>query len=1047
MRQVDVLAPLLVACLLVVRPVRLDAERLPFKLYSIQDGLPGVWISHIIQDSRGFLWLSTWDGLSRFDGARFVNFGKDDGLPVQHVNALLETRRGVYWVGTNGGGVCRFNPLATARSAGPSAEPLCLIYRTGATVNSNRVNALYEDRAGGVWAGTDDGIFYLAPNDERASFERVELGWAFETQLNGVAFLEDREGSLWIATGRGLLRRLPSGASVHYLVAPQGGRDSIYALLEDHDSNLWVGHYSAGLIILRPDPIAAIAPTQRNVTVDLRQNKPIQSREGGVALPTRPGEWARYTRADGLADDQVSGLRETPDGRIWISAPQGLTAFDGRRFRAYPASALGGHRLRQVASDRQGNLWITTTASGLLKLPQTGFVTYDRVDGVEGHEIRAIYEGPAGAIYVVSHPWWINRFDGARFTAVTPTALASGAPAYASAGGLLDSTGRWWFSSSAGLLRFPPVVRFEQLGDARPASIYGRHSGLSADAIYRAFEDSHGDMWIATGEGLVTRWSRSGERFESFLLPTAGGDRLPSAFGQDESGALWIGFADGRVMRWRAGRFETVDPPDEAVGEFITDFFTDHRGRLWIASGGAGVWRVDEPDAAAPTFRAYTIADGISSNNIRCITEDGWGRMYLGTSRGVDRLEPESGRLRHYTTADGLAGEYVIAALRDRQGRLWFGTMAGLSRLDPQPDSPDLPPLVLITGLRVNGAPYPISALGEQQLRLPALEPDSSHLEIAFASPSSEMGRTLRFQVTLEGASGGWDAPSFQRQRDYARLAAGDYRFLVRAVTDSGLTSAEPASVQFVVLPFWWQRGSVQLAALGMVALAAFAFYRLRVTRLVEAERLRARIATDLHDDVGANLSKIAMLSDTVQREVRDMPDTPKSRLSSIGALARESIDGMADIVWAVDPRRARFADLTQRIRLFADELLAAANIDLVVDIAPGPRDAPLDAHHKHEILLIAKEALTNVVRHAACSRVILRLRAEDGWFVLEIEDDGRGFDNMPRASTGGRGLISMQRRASALAGRVDITSGPNGGTMVRLRVPSTPRRRRRARA
>jgi ligand-binding sensor domain-containing protein/signal transduction histidine kinase len=1046
MPQVDRLAWLFILCLLAASPATLYAERLPLKAYSIEDGLPGALISHIVQDSRGFLWLSTWDGLSRFDGARFVNYGKDDGLPVQHVNGLIETRSGEYWVATNGGGVCRFDPAARVRpQPGAAAASLCRVYTTGETVNSNRVNTLYEDRGGRIWAGTDDGLFRLEPADAQASFQRYEPESVLGIRPGGTRFLEDREGSLWIACGQGLLRVLPSGAAVLYTISPQGDRDQIAALLEDEAGRLWVAHLRAGLLVFRPESITAFASAPRAATVDLRRLKRVRSTRDSVALPTVVGEVAWYTRSDGLADTYVSALQAMPDGRIWMATPGGLTRFDGRRFHVYPTSrALGDHVPRQLGLDRDGNLWIATRASGLLKLPQHGFTTYDRAAGIEGHGIHAIYEDRAGDLYAIGYPWSINRFDGERFAGVTPTALSSGLPAYASPGGLLDSSGHWWFLSTFGLVQFGKLARFDQLGHARPIAIHGRADGLASDSIYRAFEDDRGDLWIATVPGSVNRWIRASGRFESYALPTAGGDRYLTAFAQDRTRALWVGFADGTVMRFREGRFVAVAAPREAAGGFITDFYSDHQGRLWMSTSGAGVWRIDDPTASTPAFRRYGRAEGLSSNNVRCITEDAWGRIYVGTSRGVTRLDPESSAMRHYTTADGLAGDYVMTALRDRYGRLWFGSMTGLSRFDPRDDVADTPPLTLITGLRIAGTPQPMSELGEAHLSLPALDPASNQLEIEYAAPLSEMGRALRFEVMLEGADRAWSEPSRDRRRHYARLGAGEYRFLVRGVTDSGVASVAAASVSFVVLPHWWQRGWVQLTGLSLVALAAYAFQRLRMLRLVEAERLRAHIATDLHDDVGANLSKIAMLSDTVAREAQDLSAAPRSRLSSIGALARESIDGMSDIVWAIDPKRDRFVDLAQRIRHFAEELLEAAGIDLVVDIVHEPSATALDAHSKREILLIAKEALTNAVRHAQCSRVSLELRLAAGWLVLEIADDGCGFEAPSPRSSGGRGLASMRRRAEALGGRVDIRSRAAGGTAVRLHVPSNPRERRR---
>ena len=198
---------------------------------------------------------------------------------------------------------------------------------------------------------------------------------------------------------------------------------------------------------------------------------------------------------------------------------------------------------------------------------------------------------------------------------------------------------------------------------------------------------------------------------------------------------------------------------------------------MWAARDRAGVSRIDTPDAERPTFVAYTTAQGLSSNAARAVVEDTWGRIYVGTGRGIDRIDPASGQIRHYTSADGVPTG-ALAAVRDRHGALWFNTPSGVGRLVPEIDAPQRPPPILITALHVGGRAQPISAIGEPEVRLTDPSSRNTHLQIDFVSLGFSHGEELRYQYQLEGAENAWSPPSTQRTVNYASLAPGAYRFL-----------------------------------------------------------------------------------------------------------------------------------------------------------------------------------------------------------------------------------------------------------------------------
>jgi signal transduction histidine kinase len=359
----------------------------------------------------------------------------------------------------------------------------------------------------------------------------------------------------------------------------------------------------------------------------------------------------------------------------------------------------------------------------------------------------------------------------------------------------------------------------------------------------------------------------------------------------------------------------------------------------------------------------------------------------------------------------------------------------GLSRYAPAPDVPAAPPPVLISGLRVGGSGRLVSALGESEMVLPDFSHNDNQLQLDFVGLSFAPGNVLRYQYKLEGADDDWSAPSEQRRVNYASLAPGRYRFLVRAANSDGSLSAVPASVTFTILRPVWQRGwFLTLAALA-IGLGVYALYRYRVERLVEVERIRTRIATDLHDDIGSGLSQVSLLSEVIRRRVGH-EETVAEPLSTIATLSRDLVDSMGDIVWAINPRRDRLSDLTQRMRRFASDVLSAQDIEFSFNVPDPQHNIRLGPDMRRELFLIFKESINNIVRHSGCAAVEITFLVTDGALELTLRDDGRGFDPDSASASEGNGLDNMRRRARKLGGQLLIRSSTGRGTEINLKAP-----------
>ena len=987
------------------------------RVYRSADGLPHDRVKCIVRDSRGFLWFCTVEGLARFDGSRFVRYTREDGVPGPSVNDIVEAAPGTYWIATNGAGLARFE-TATRRFTA---------YSLGNDLLSNRVNAVALDGHGRVWAGTDAGLFWLDDDGATPAPHAEDLGEAYHGAVNS---LRVSEASLWVCTGVGLFRRFPSGEFRHYEFEGRSRSPGVATMIQDQGSGrLWIGS-RGGVLVFQPNSNEEAA--REPIVVSTR------SRRGDVVGPIDPAPGTATWLALTDPESRVSALSSGPSGDVWMGTRLGHVAvFDGSKLIEYGAEhGIPNTQIISLADDVDGNVWIGTFGEGALRMARGGFLSFGREDGLSDTRVFTLLQDRSGRVIAVTENGLLNRFDDNRFVP-----LPSGLPAAMPMANTLwhqivlqARSGDWWF-------RTPDAAYRVRAVSDRPARVIERISvrGAADDVLQRLYEDSNGRVWMgvgsAAGSSLVEWDPAQGVRRLSAGdgVPAWG---WPTAFGEDRFGALWIGFLEGGVARYRDGRLRSWSPGDGVPRGVIHDIYRDGRGRLWIAGDMGGVARVTNEDGEA-RFERWTTAQGLSSDNARAFAEDKWGRLYVGTEQGVDRFDVDMRRVRHYTTADGLASNEIDAAITDRHGDIWFSTYRGPSRLTPTPDRLISPPPVWITALRIGGTPWPVGALGAGAIEVPEIRPGDNHVEIAFSGLDFGTPGAIRYEYELEGVDRQWRSAGVERTVTYARLGAGHYRFAARAVAEDGVASPTPAIVDFTVLPPIWLRSWFLALVTASAAAIVFGLHRYRLTRLLELERVRLRIATDLHDDIGASLSQIAVMSEAARRRTASAAPDVDAPLARIAATARDVVDSMSDIVWAINPRRDSLDDLTSRVRHFASDVLGARGVGLrFVAPADGVRHLGLDA--KRELFLVVKEAINNVARHSDCSEASVELTVDRNDIVLTIRDNGRGFDR--GLTDGGHGLVNMQQRVEALGGRLRITATPGAGTEIVAVVPARPR-------
>ncbi len=975
-------------------PLCLNAELLPIRSYTTADGLASDEINSIHVDSRGFVWFCTQEGLSRFDGYRFVNFGVANGLPARGVNALLETHDGNYLVATDGG-LCQFN--------GKSQGAFATYYVTAARHHGNGINALLQDAAGRIWCGTNDGVYQFLSDH---TFRRIALpapphGWT-HTPISNLA--EDTAGKLWAASPIGL-----------YVVAKQRATQRLGK--EDGLPDDWVE--------------TLLFDTRRRLWAGTR---------AGLALFSDNGMQQVYVDNAGIHLD-VKSLAEGRDQRIWagttIELVRSLPGESPMKFKAMTrAQELTGHEITALSTDRAGNMWAGTNGSGAMKIQRAGFTAFHEQDGLASEGILAVMTSRAGAVVAVSvlaKNKSINVFDGNRFHSAEPKVFGRH-PSWALHQILLESrNGEWWAATARGLCRYP-AVRAEDLARTTPAC-YARET-----EIFRVFEDSKGGIWASgqtyaqgRGHNQLMRWNPATQTLSSFESEVRG---LVNPFAEDTHGDIWMGYWGGGLLRYNGREFRHFGTGEGAPRGLIRDLFVDSAGRLWIGSEGGGLGMVATPAADELKVRTYSTADGLASDIVRCLVEDKQGRMYAGTAKGVDRLDPVTGRIKHFSGADGLPYGRLTSAVRDPAGNLWFGTLEGLAKLTPLPEEPLAVPAVRITELRVGRQRYPISQLGETFINRGDLPPRQNEVQFEFVGLSDEPEGNLRYKYELEGGDSEWQGPSRDHQVNYAELEAGSYRFLVEAINSDGRASVRPAEVDFVILPPIWRRWWFE--GLGMVCAACLIFtvHRYRVAQAVQIERMRTSIATDLHDDIGASLSQIAILSE-VARGHGDAGQEARGELERVATLARELVDSMSDIVWSIRAVPDGVDSLLRRMREFANDLLESRAIAFELRTPSEAAHFQLGLQTRRELFLIFKECLNNASRHSGCTNVKADLVVEGREIVLCVRDNGCGLHNGSQAPTrGGAGMPNLRKRAQSLGGQVKWTSGPEGGCRVEARLP-----------
>lgn len=859
-----------------------------FKHIAQDQGLSQNSVFAIMQDSKGFMWFGTQDGLNRYDGYSFKIFrpepGNPGGLNDNDISCLCEDREGVIWIGTPGSGINRFD-----RRTGTFSR---YRHRPGdpTSVDSDNITRILEDSRGNLWVGTVMGLNRL--DRKTGGFVRTGFRPHDPDGLSGpgiTEIFEDRAGVLWVGTARSGLNRYNAerGNFTTFRADFRNPRaltsDFINVIYEDFGGTFWVG-------------------------TDFGLN--VMNRETGTfdRYLSLPGD------AASLSHSRVQAIGEDVSGILWVGTLEGLNQFDRRsgRFRQFRydphnRSGISHDNIIGIFRSKSGILWMGTPGAGVIVLDRYG----NRFDSYMGdpnnpmelshNMVYSFSQASGGIIWIATQGGGLNRFDPAagNFTVYKndPTTRNSLVSNYLYCV-LADPEGIVWIGTmDRGVNRFDPAANAFSIYQYHPENPYS----ISSNNIRAMIPGRSGHLWLGTLGGGLNRMNPKTGRCDRYPLHIKGdsGDLRGNAIRalhQDRDGFIWTGTAGGGLFRFDPNTgtfirfFNKIEDPATLTLDHIGSIYEDSAGNLWVGTLGGGLNRLDRNTGKFTHFREN---HGLPNDVVYHILEDEQGLLWLSTNKGISRFDPKTGVFRNYCAEDGMPGNEFNggSGFKSTDGRMYFGGVRGFTAFYPSliRNNPFIPP-VTITDFKLFNRPVEIG---------PA-SPLTEHISLAeeivlthrqnifsfeFAALNYSIPRKNRYAYMLEGFDEDWvNAGSDKRFAYYTNLDPGTYVFHVRGSNNDGAWNDEGASITVVVKPPYWKTWWFRLSGLILIVLLSVYVYKSRTRELSQRTRLQTELKT----------ARAAQMSIMPQND----PMLPGFDISGICVPANEVGGDFFDYIW-----------------------------------------------------------------------------------------------------------------------------------------------------
>jgi ligand-binding sensor domain-containing protein/two-component sensor histidine kinase len=1028
-----------------------------FRHITIEDGLSQSTIFSILQDRAGFMWFGTTDGLNRYDGYKFTHYFHNDldtnSLSGNSIREIYEDGSGNLWIGTVEGVLNKFHRSTETFTHYPLPDDSVIVnnsddhyydYPLAFSRNINKtITVILEEDNDNLWVGTwGNGLYLFNKNDQTAYHYYNDPDDSTSLPSNRITKLAiDSLDNLWIGTFGGGLSRMKRNAPresqtfFNYTHIDDSIRsisdDKVISLLIDHDNSLWVGTFHGGLNILDSSQMS-LTPSDAKfkiyhflgrqglstnsvmaITEDEYHNKWIGTFGGGLNKFNHPDTSVTiFTHnpfnENSISDNDILSLLVDNSGVIWIGTHlgKGLSKLETNSVKfgilqkeTGNSRSLNDDVVWSIHQDTSSVLWIGTYRGGLNKYDRTtNTYTYyrsdDDINSISDDHVRAIKEDKSGNLWIGTYGGGLNHFDKAagkftRYMHKDDDESSLGSDQIQSIH--IDSRNVCWIGTfGGGLHKFDinTVEPGEPIKFKKYVSSESDVNSISDNRIYCIYEDSKQNIWIGTFGGGLNKYIKESDNFEIYQYDFA--DRASISHNQ------------------------------------ILSIIESSDGNIWVGTYGGGL---NKFYATKKNFERFGKAEGFASQVIYGILEDKNKNLWLSSDIGLSKYNLGTENITNYNLNDGLQSmEFSGGAyFKSEEGEMFFGGISGLNYFYPDSvrGNTYVPPVVISEFKIFNDVVKGVKDYIE-------LSYDQNFFTIEYAALDYTDPENNQYAHILEGLENEWHyTDAVIRRAYYTNLEPGKYYFRVRGSNNDGVWNNVGLTLEIDILPpFWKTWWFIMLSIIFLGGLVSF-LISMKVKHLLAIEKLKVRLAADLHDNVGAGLTEIAILSELTSNEVEGYSKSSADKLQNISDTARHLVDSMSDIVWFVNPQRDSLHDLIIRLKDSYSDLLSEIgisfktnNIDNIIDVK-----IPMDV--RQNLYLIFKEAINNSIKHSRCNKINLELKLVGNILEMTLQDDGKGIDeNNIRY---GNGLKNMQDRADTLGGKLYIKSIDSKGTVIRF--------------
>ncbi|MBN2009011.1 response regulator [candidate division KSB1 bacterium] len=829
-------------------------ENIKFEHITNEDGLSNSGITSIIQDSKGFMWFGTFEGLNRFDGYSFKQYKYDpnnpNGITDNTIKKIIEVNSGTMWICTYSGKLYRFNRSKEnfIRYQIDSIDPQ--------NINTNRVSDIYEDSKHRLWVGTFDGKLYrYNPDDDRFTFFKLLPGEINVNKINTIC--EDAYGNLWTGGIEGLFcLDLNTGKFSHYKHEPGNpysvSGNEIHIIFSDKTGNLWIGTSSAGL---------------NRFSFESQQFTRYQYN------PHDPNS---------LSNNQIKTIYQDRHGNLLIGTlGGGFNVFDQKtqhftRIMRDPndPNSLSHNYVRCIVEDRNGNLWVGTENGGVNKYYSRWrfFTTYSnrpyQTDCLSLSTVKAIVGDSSGAIWLGIKGGGLNRlcpneyprFKWFKNDQHNSKSIANDLVRYL----YFDRHGMLWIATENGLDEFDPRTYEFTHYKLDPDNSYS----LRENVIWSIYEDRQGDLWIGTYNKGIHQFDRKSGRFVHYEVdinnPYSISDNTIWAMLEDRKGNFWIATGFGGLNRFDREKGEFVhfrhnpDDPQSISDNKVLVLHEDKAGNFWLGTGNGLNKLMCQADGYL-IFKNYQEKDGLANNTVQSILEDDHGNLWIGTNKGLSKFNPTKETFSNYYTTDGLiSNEFFVNSCwkNIHTGEMYFGGPNGFQIFHPDSIRDDTyTPQIVFTDLKIFNEPVIIGDDANARLKKSITESDAITLNYSdkifsiefsalhYASPAEN-----EYACKLEGFEDKWTYHNSSRRFvTYTNLDPGNYTLRVKASNNDGIWNEAAKSLAIKIIPPFWQTWWFRTIAMLIFLLTGLIFHFVRTYSIRRRNRELKTINNELH--------------------------------------------------------------------------------------------------------------------------------------------------------------------------------------------------------